>query len=149
MFLKRMAAAACCLIVVCSLSGCGGGVKGRSGVQGTVKFDGQPIPEGVIAFIPIGTTVGPSSGATIKNGKYSIAAEQGPVLGTHRVEITASRTSGTKQVKGLGEGTGGPSGGGSVTVLEMYIPAQYNKKSKLEFVVKAGSSDANFDLTSK
>lgn len=158
MLLVRLAAVGCCLTVLCSVPGCGGSAAGRSAVQGTVKFDGQPVSQGVIAFIPTGATRGPSTGAEIKAGKYQILADQGPVLGPHRVEITATRAGGATEVKGLGQGGGpsgggpsggGPSGGGSAAKIEMYIPEQYNKQSKLEFVIKAGRNEANFDLKSK
>ena len=153
MLLVRLAAVGCCLTVLCSVPGCGGGAAGRSAVQGTVKFDGQPVSQGVIAFIPTGATRGPSTGAEIKAGKYQILADQGPATGPHRVEITATRAGEATEVKGLGQGGGpsggGPSGGGSAAKIEMYIPEQYNKQSTLEFVVKAGSNEANFDLKSK
>ena len=146
---RRVGAWIFCLLLTLCLAGCGGSSNGRAGVSGTVNFDGKPVDEGVIAFIPSGTTKGPTVGGDIKKGQYRLTGDTGPVAGSHRVEITARKVTGTSNVKGLGEGTSGPSAGGSVQKIEQYIPKQYNTDSTLEFVVKPGSNQQNFDLKSK
>jgi hypothetical protein len=71
--------------------GCGGtDGPDRVAVTGTVLLDGQPLSSGVIRFIPTGETHGPAAAATITNGRYETTSEQGPVPGTHRVEIEAT-----------------------------------------------------------
>ncbi len=150
MSVPRLAVVGLFLIVHCCVPGCGGGKGGRASLYGTVKFDGKPVENGSIAFIPAEGVVGPSTGASIENGKYQTPAEQGPVVGKHRVEITAMRSTGKTDVKGVaGSAATGPSAGGAVNNLEMYIPDQYNKKSNLSLVVKPGSNQENFDLKSK
>ena len=71
-----------------SLCGCGGepAVK-RVAVSGTVNLDGAPLPEGSIEFFPIAPTIGPRAAGQIKDGKFSLNKQIGPVAGTHRVEI--------------------------------------------------------------
>ncbi|MDB5338385.1 MAG: hypothetical protein JWN70_4004 [Planctomycetaceae bacterium] len=138
-----------CLILVLGLAGCWGGSNGRASVWGTVSFDAKPVEDGVIAFVPSGNTKGPSTGGRIQQGKYEISGDKGPLPGSHRVEITATRVTGTTEVKGLGTGPSGPSAAGSVKNIESYIPAQFNTQSTLEFVVRPGSNQQNFDLKSK
>lgn len=149
MYSPRDAGWSFCLILVIGLAGCGGGGIERAAIKGTVTFDGQPIDQGVISFIPSGSNSGPSTGAEIRNGKYEILAENGPVPGTNRVEITGLRSTGTSEVKGVGQGSSGPSASGTVTNIEMYIPEQFNTKSTLEFLVESGNNVEDFALKSK
>lgn len=132
-------------VVVClvaTFSGCGSssGPK-RASVSGTVKLDGTPIERGVLSLVPTGDTKGPTAGAEVVNGKYSIAEAGGPVLGQYRVEITASRKTGrTRDEGGMV---------GKIEETEQYLPAKYNTASELKLEVKAGSNKGDFDLTSK
>lgn len=131
------------------IAGCGGSSgPERVSVSGEVSFDGTPIESGSIAFIPDGSTVGPSAGGEIKQGRYSVARESGPVLGAHRVEVTAHRAGKQIDVAGAGGASAGPSGGGTVHESEMYIPEQFNKKSKLTVNITSGSNVHNFTLKS-
>jgi len=66
-----------------------------------VTLDGQPVETGSIAFRPKGQTKGPSAGGTIQDGAYSIDRAQGPVVGTMRVEINATRKTGRPGPEGL------------------------------------------------
>lgn len=143
----RLTAAMCCLLSLFSLPGCRSEVE-RASIKGTVKFDGQPVKSGSIAFIPSGTNVGPATGAEIKDGKYGISKEQGPVLGLHRVEILATRSS-AGDSKEAAAPTGGPSAAKGTATFEMYIPEKYNKQSTLEFIVESGSNEEDFDLKSE
>ena len=119
----------------------------RATVSGTVTFDGEPLETGLIAFIPDGATQGPTAGAAIQKGKYATPAGTGPVLGPHRVEITAHRTGRVIEGAGLGGGVG-PSGGVVSEKSEMYVPAQYNKNSTLTIDVKSGKNLQDFPLKS-
>src|SRR4051794_22210111 len=82
-----------CLAFLGALAGAwvGGGCGGAAGdnlprqaVSGTVTLDGAPVSHGFIQFRP--TTEGPTTevGGEIKDGKYEIAREQGPVPGGYR-----------------------------------------------------------------
>lgn len=64
--LVRPCAIALALIAV-GLSGCSD--SGLIKISGTVTFDGEPIPEGSISFMPV-SGKGVTAGGEIKNGKY-------------------------------------------------------------------------------
>ena len=138
------------LLLLTALFGCGGGASGppRATVKGNVTFDGAPVEDGSIVFLPATGTKGPASGGTIRNGAYEIAKDAGPVPGKYRVEIRASRTTGTNVIKGAGGATEGPSAGGEVTSVKMYIPKQYNAESKLVADIVADANTQDFPLKS-
>lgn len=58
-------------------------------VSGTVTYDGQPLPEGIIIFVPDGTkgVSGIPSEAQVKDGKFQIAKQAGVVAGAYLVTI--------------------------------------------------------------
>lgn len=137
------------VILICSL-GCGGsGGPERANVTGQVTFDGQPVEKGVIAFVPDGSTVGPTSGAIIENGRYRTQSGGGPVLGSHRVEIVAHRPGKKIEVAGIGGAATGPSASGATQETEMYIPAEYNANSMLTVNIKSGTNTHDFALQPK
>lgn len=57
-------------------------------VQGEVTLDGKPVVAGLISFFPTQELGGPSGGAEIKDGKFSIETKTGLVAGDYRVEVT-------------------------------------------------------------
>ncbi|MDB5346703.1 MAG: hypothetical protein JWP89_5080 [Schlesneria sp.] len=131
------------------VSGCGAkSGPERANVSGEVTLDGQPVEKGVIAFVPDGATQGPTAGAAILGGKYATPPGSGPVLGTHRVEITAHRMAMVVEGAGIGGGGVGPSGGVAMEKSQMYVPTQYNKNSTLTFEVKSGKNVQDFPLKS-
>jgi len=75
------------LFAVMLISGCGGGLE-RQDVQGSVTFDGNPVPFGEILFQP---TEGPAGSAVIRDGEYDTAAEDGlgVLAGPHKLLISA------------------------------------------------------------
>lgn len=81
--------AASLLIMV--IAGCGGDSgPPRYDVSGTVTYNGQPVPEGVISFRPDGSkgNEGPAANANIIDGKYDTSvAGKGTVGGAHVVII--------------------------------------------------------------
>ena len=121
--------------------GCQGQQEGpaRGALAGQVSLEGESIQDGRISLIPIDGTKGPASGGTISLGKYSIPANKGPVIGRHRVEITASRKTG-KQLKAM------PPATGTMDEMEQYIPSKYNTTSTLTTEIKQGDNTANFNL---
>jgi hypothetical protein len=78
-------------ISVTVLAGCGDGRPTRVPVTGQVLIDGKPLTRGNIMFIP---PEGRASGGKLdENGRFSLTcfeANDGAVLGTHKVTITAS-----------------------------------------------------------
>src|SRR5690606_27882819 len=91
-----------CLLLVGLLATCGCGEQEleRAAVHGRVTYKGQPIADGRIQFFPAKTEQAPVVVAEIKDGQYSLAAEQGPVLGNNRIEINAFEKTG-RQVPDL------------------------------------------------
>jgi hypothetical protein len=126
------------VLLVAVWCGCGNN-DGRLAVSGNVKLDGKPLPEGSIEFLPIAGTGGPTAGATIEEGKYRIAAGRGLFAGQFRVKISAQRNTGRQAMD--------PYRGVKYDVQEQYLPARYNRKSRLEAVLTAeGANVFDFDL---
>lgn len=117
------------MLVAALVSGCGG-AGGRQAIEGTVTLDGVPLEKGQITFVPQGDTKGPTAGAEIVGGKFTIAAAGGPFAGKFRVEITASRPGGMKVPDRMT--------GKLVDGYEQFIPTRYNAESQLSADVKAG-----------
>ena len=131
-----------CGLSVCwvVLAGCGDSPRQR--IEGTVTLDGRPLEKGAINFTPLAGTQGPTAGAEIVDGKFSIPAEGGTFAGVFRVEITASRPSGKKVPD---QWTGQP-----VDAYEQFLPARYNSQSELEVDVQAGGAKQfEFSLVSE
>jgi hypothetical protein len=118
--------------VVLVLMGCGGPTTYQ--VSGKVTFNGEPIQEGHIAFVP--ESPGPGGGGPISNGQYSVRTQ----AGKNKVQITAS-----KKVP-LPAGQVGASG--EKEELRSYIPAKYNANSELKVDI-TGSATHDFDLKAK
>lgn len=130
----------CFTFVVC-LIGCGSSGPPRAAISGTVTFEGEPVSQGTIAFLPTSDTKGASTGSEIKEGKYSIAAVSGPTYGKYKVQIRWSKKTG-KQIE-----LGSPSPPGTMMdeVIEV-IPAKYNTESTLEREVKSAKEEFDFKL---
>ena len=89
------------LLLCCFGCGKGDGVE-RAIVAGKVTLDGVAIDEGLIAFILPAIPRDRWPASAIQNGQYSIAALKGPVVGSNRVEITASKKTGRKVASRFG-----------------------------------------------
>jgi len=141
-------------LMMCSLvvAACGcGGPRGpeRAEINGIVTLDGELLEHGGLQLFPAEGTQGPTAGSQIIDGKYHVAQEEGPVLGTYRVVITAVRKTGKKVP--LGPESLSPNAPPTATVddVEQYIPARYNKQSELTVEIESGTNEADFTLTSK
>ncbi|NLE38203.1 MAG: hypothetical protein GX621_09290 [Pirellulaceae bacterium] len=114
----------------------------RRGIEGTVTLDGQPIPEGYIKLVPLEGTRGPTAGASIVDGRFSIDAAKGTFVGTFRVEILATRETGRQAFDTLAKE--------AYTVREQYIPAKYNTASELTAEISdSGPNLLGFELVSR
>ena len=136
------------LAVACVLvAGCGRGSNPRRlPLAGSVTFAGQPVDEGLIEFIPIDATPGPSFGGVVKAGRYDVPAAQGGYEGgTYRVQINGSRASGkTSTVDTQVFKPDGPKL--QVPVMESFIPAKYNVQSTLRATITRQASRAGIDF---
>lgn len=116
-------------------AGCSG--KTNNTVSGTVTFDGQPVANGLIRFLPADASQKRVE-AIITAGKYAAAAP----LGENRIEISAVKVTGKKKMY---EAPDSP----VVDVVGELLPARYNVKSELTMTVAAGEQTKDFPLTSK
>ncbi len=139
--MRRFSALGLALFV---LAGCGGpSGPARGAVEGKVTLDGAEIDEGAITFRPTGATQGPASGGPIKKGRYRLSTAEGPVVGRHRVEITAPAKSGRKVQAPMGNP------GEMTDEIVEKVPARYNTQSTLERDIKAGDNNLDFELTTR
>ena len=131
------------VLLACGLTGCGGaGGPDRGAVTGTVSFEGKPIDQGSILFVPVAGKAGSSSGAAITDGKFSIPQEKGPVVGLNRVEVHWPRKTGRKKE------VGSPAPPGTmIDEVEEAIPATFNTSSTLEQRIERGNNAVDLKLT--
>jgi hypothetical protein len=140
-------------VAALSSPGCGDAGRGVA-VSGKVTFEGEPVQDGSIQFIPQPGTDGPSAGATIADGTYSIPAQSGPVPGTYRVQIQGYKNVRPRTAKEMGPGLMGmdpkdaPGLMKDQWVKESIIPKRYNTASDLTATVpEQGSVTLDFALT--
>ena len=138
-FMRTQLCGALLLLVALGLiSGCGASdAQARYKVTGLVTFDGKPIPEGDILFLPEGD--GRPDGGRITAGQYDVELTAGP----KRVEIRASRENPAKLIDSMLEP------GKKVPAREDYIPEKYNAKSELKADIVDGPGEYDFDLKSE
>jgi hypothetical protein len=131
------------LLILVVLAGCGGDSIERGTVRGRVTYQGKNVEQGVIQFSPIGDTKGRPSGADIVDGKYEIK-ENGPAVGTHRVEIQSYRKTGRKVPDLLGD-VSNPNRP-MIDEVVPSLPAMYNVESTLTAEIEPEENVRDFDL---
>lgn len=104
-------------------------------VSGTVTYDNRPVEDGAITFIPLDGK-GPTTGGTIKDGKYAVARVP---VGTMKVSISGSKVVGKKK---LYNAPNSPEG----LITQEYLPEKYNLKTELTFEVKRGVNSKDWHL---
>jgi hypothetical protein len=131
------------VFAVLCLSGCGSSEPqflGRVGVSGEVTLDGQPLEAGIIEFLPARNAPGPRAMAEIKEGKFMLDKDHGPIAGSMRVQITA----------GQNEYEPPTDGQRPKPFTREPIPARYNRYSTLSTDVKAdGENVFQFPLKTR
>jgi hypothetical protein len=132
---RRLRFARCVALLLLAIAplGCGGSGPETYPVSGTVTFDGQPVPDGDILFVPADGKGLPDPGK-IENGEFSFDAKPGP----KRVEIEASRQTGPVDTS-MG-----------MAPRQPYIPACYNTETTLTAeVTPDGPNEFDFPLKSQ
>jgi len=130
-----------CLALIVTSVGCGAGDP--CWLKGTVKFDGELLPDGDVRLDPIGNPEAARAAAHIDNGQFEIPREAGMLAGTYRVAIYAVRETGKRVV------TREALHGGKITKVEeeeQYIPEQFNRRSKLRVDLAPGENEREFAL---
>jgi hypothetical protein len=143
---------ACCgsLLLILLNVGCGG-TEGpvRIPVSGKVMFDSAPLSAGVIRFIPTDEKSGPGAATQIINGEFTFTAEDGPVIGSHRVEIEATEHQGFEIDDEAAFAAHVKQTGKSVLAVNP-VPVIYNSQSTLTATVTEADAQAiSFELNSK
>lgn len=120
------------------LPGCGG--DGRVKLEGAVSYDGTPIDNGTITFVPAGgeDAKRPKASARITDGKYAFEADFGPMPGAHRVEVTWDKKTGKKVSTGDAD---------MRDETKQVLPAKYNAQSTLTADLVRGETKKDFALT--
>jgi hypothetical protein len=124
--------------------GCGGSedTLPREAVSGTVAFDGKPLAQGTIQFMP--TAQGEGGAATagsgiITDGKYSIPKDQGLIAGGYKVVISSAPPGSDAPAEEMP--------GMAPPPPKDLIPAKYNANTTLNAEIKAGTNNVvDFDL---
>jgi hypothetical protein len=136
-FGKCTVALALAAAILCFLSlGCNSG-SAKAKIHGKVTLDGQPVPNGSIAFIP-NDGKGQTAGALIKDGSYETELS----VGSMRVEIRYAKVVGKRKLYDTPDSP-------TVDTTEEQIPAKYNTQSQLTETISKDKREVNFDLKSK
>jgi hypothetical protein len=77
----------CWIILLVPIAACHNDGLARVSVSGSVTYDGAPVKYGLITFRPVAGSSGPAAGTAIMEGRFQVAAEKGPTVGPHEVEI--------------------------------------------------------------
>jgi hypothetical protein len=114
--------------VIAAVLATGCGSKDFAPVTGTVTLDGQPLPRGMVQFVPI-NDMPTSTGEIGPDGKFRLktAERDGAYVGKHKVRLDAREIAKDH----------------TVTAPPSLIPERYMSEatSKLEFEVVAGKTN--------
>lgn len=125
--------------VAAGLAGCGGS---QAKLTGQVTLDNEPLAEGSILLIPTDGK-GTAAGGAIKDGKFSLTGAQAPGVGNYKVEIRASKKSGGKVQKAMGQP------GEMVDEFVEAVAPHFNSQTTLRVDVKRGGAPVKFEVFSK
>ena len=118
------------------LAGCG---PRAATIKGTATFDGIPIEEGSISFLPEPGTESRKASAAILQGAFEVPAERGPMPGKFRIEISWVKKTGKKIASA-------DPGMPDVDERIEAIPARYNTESTLVREITPGDNKLEFAL---
>jgi hypothetical protein len=125
-----------CYIILALVTGCSDST-GRRSISGVVLVDQQPLKNGIIDYRPAAGHTGPTSGAMIENGAFSIPAEKGLMPGEYVVTVQAFKKTG----RTIQDYQRGP--------IPEQIPIQFKEAGTLKSTVKSeGGNTFEYRLTS-
>ena len=104
-------------------------------VQGTVTYEGQPLPNATVKFQP--QEGRPSYGKTDDSGHYSLlfmGEDWGAIVGDHEVAITTEDRIENRET-------------GESSWQKEILPRKYHAQTELTATVEPGENEINFDLT--
>lgn len=84
-----------CVVLAASVAGCGSApnLHGYIGIKGTVLFDGRPMQDGHVTFLPA-FEAQLMAGCPVKDGRFSIAPRNGLPPGDYRVSFSVIEETG-------------------------------------------------------
>jgi len=103
-------------------------------VQGTVSWEGKPLVEGVVRFVPLDGK-GTTSSATVTSGAFQ--AKLAP--GVYRVEFSSPKVTGHRKMYDTPESP-------VVDIVDELIPPKYNIRSELTVEVPLSEPVKEFQL---
>jgi hypothetical protein len=150
--MRRVITVGAAIALLALVPGCGS--EGRKIVQvsGVVYLDGQPCKNVIVSFQPLGSASEEnpgrgSSAVTDDNGRYTLVYDgekPGVLTGKHRIRIYPQLGA----EKGRDDGVEPPKN--YKPVRPVFIPADWNEYSTVEFEVPSNGTDkADFKIESK
>ena len=124
-------ATVCLLLIV----GCGSS-NGLIEISGQVRYDGQSVQQGFIAFIPA-DGLGPSAETVVQDGRYRVDVSPGP----KKVIIEGIKKIGERHIAGP-ESPLAP-------INEQYLPARYSNRRDSELTCDVSSDKVVYDFILK
>lgn len=106
--------------------------------EGEISYAGEPVPTGIVTFLPVPEDGRPIVGGPIIKGRYVVASDAGLSVGSYRVEIRWGKATGEK-IKDAGYGV-------SPDVFAEGLPAKYNAESELNATFHEGANTLDFIL---
>lgn len=151
MIFDRLTYSLCLCLAFAGFTGCSSSDEEfpRASVRGIVLLDEEPLPRGVIRFIPHGENKGPKSSATIRNGMFKVDDEHGPIAGPSRIEIVSTDDGGfaPDDEEALKKLTASKK---KKVIKVIKVPAIYNSRSTMvKTIVPDADNDFTFNLVSK
>ncbi len=130
--MKWLELIACGIAVMACLTGCGRS-DGLTEISGNVSYDGQPVKQGTIIFLPA-DGMGPTAGTLIADGRYSVKVAPGKKL----VKIEGYKV--------IGQHPFSPHNPRIVVDQEQILPPRYNTQSELTREITSGERRCDFAL---
>lgn len=106
-------------------------------VRGQVSYEGEPVAEGKILFMPNDESR-PQAIARIIDGEYATASPGGVFVGEYKVQVFGYR--GTGKVQDLGALFG------KQEQQVQYLPAKFNRETELTVDISSETREYNFEL---
>jgi hypothetical protein len=130
-------------LVLVLLAGCGGG--NTATLTGEVTYDGQPVAEGYVTFLPADGQ-GPAAGGRIANGRYTVEnLTPGPkVVKIEAVKEVPFARSSEEMAKRAAENKAKGDGSGLIDPADIIPPHAEGNNAKVE--VKPGKHTVDFHL---
>ena len=145
--MKKFALCLVALSMLAVLPACSKAIK-TEGVAGVITYNGEPLADATVKFIPVDATGSQSYGKTNEKGEYKLqtllgAADAGTTPGEYKVTVDCVKSVPTgKMIEENGE-----------TIEEMdveyVLPQKFGnpETSGLTATVNPGDNTINFDLT--